>query len=56
MTHTSGLVRYEFDPRATAVLRAEPMKAWTPLDRLRYLFGAKAPFAAGRTPSRSRCR
>jgi D-alanyl-D-alanine carboxypeptidase len=47
MTHTSGLVRYEFDPRATAVLRAEPMKAWTPLDRLQYLFGATAPFAAG---------
>jgi D-alanyl-D-alanine carboxypeptidase len=47
MTHTSGLVRYEFDPRATAVLRAEPMKAWTPLDRLQYLFGAQAPFAAG---------
>jgi D-alanyl-D-alanine carboxypeptidase len=47
MTHTSGLVRYEFDPRATAVLRAEPMKTWTPLDRLQYLFGTRAPFAAG---------
>ncbi len=47
MTHTSGLVRYEFDPRATAVLRAEPMKSWTPLDRLQYLFGTRAPFAAG---------
>ena len=47
MTHTSGLVRYEFDPRATAVLRAEPMKTWTPLDRLQYLFGTRAAFAAG---------
>ncbi len=47
MTHTSGLVRYEFDPRATAVLREQPMKAWTPEERLSYLFDTSAPFAAG---------
>lgn len=47
MNHTSGLVRYEFDPRATAVLREQPMKAWTPEERLSYLFDTAAPFAAG---------
>jgi D-alanyl-D-alanine carboxypeptidase len=47
MNHTSGLVRYEFDPRATAVLREQPMKAWTPEERLAYLLDATPPFAAG---------
>ncbi|GLC24760.1 serine hydrolase domain-containing protein [Roseisolibacter agri] len=47
MNHTSGLVRYEFDPRATAVLREQPMKAWTPEERLSYLLDTSAPFAAG---------
>lgn len=47
MQHTSGLVRYEFQPAVTARLRAEPFKEWTPVERLRALFGAKAPFAAG---------
>jgi D-alanyl-D-alanine carboxypeptidase len=47
MTHTSGLVRYEFDPRATAVLRAQPMKTWTPEERLAYLLDKAPPFAAG---------
>lgn len=48
MQHTSGLVRYEFQPAVTARLRAEPFKVWTPVERLRALFGAKAPFAAGK--------
>jgi D-alanyl-D-alanine carboxypeptidase len=47
LTHTSGLVRYEFDPRVATVLRAEPLKAWTPAERLSYLLDATAPFAAG---------
>ena len=47
MNHTSGLVRYEFDPRATVVLREQPMKAWTPEERLSYLLDTAAPFAAG---------
>ncbi len=29
MQHTSGLVRYEFQPEATAVLRANPYEQWT---------------------------
>ncbi len=48
LTHTSGLVRYEFDPRVAAVLRAQPLKAWTPEERLSYLFDAAPPFPAGR--------
>jgi D-alanyl-D-alanine carboxypeptidase len=47
MNHTSGLVRYEFNPKATAVLRAEPMKRWTPEERLSYLFDTKADFLPG---------
>ncbi len=47
MQHTSGLVRYEFQPAVTARLRAEPFKVWTPVERLRALFGVPAPFAPG---------
>lgn len=47
MTHTSGIVRYEFDPKFTADLRAQPAKSWKPEEQLAYLFDQKAPFAAG---------
>jgi len=47
MTHTSGLVRYEMNPKFTADLRANPDKAWTPEEELAYLFDATPPFAAG---------
>ena len=47
MTHTSGLVRYEFQPAFTAALRASPMKSWTPEERLAYVLDSKPPFAAG---------
>ena len=47
MTHTSGLVRYEMNPKFTADLRANPDKAWTPEEELSYLFDAVPPFAAG---------
>lgn len=47
MNHTSGLVRYEFQPAATAELRANPTKVWTPADRLAYVLDTQAPFAAG---------
>jgi D-alanyl-D-alanine carboxypeptidase len=46
MTHTSGLVRYEMNPRFTADLRAQPDKAWTPEEEIAYLIDP-APFAAG---------
>jgi D-alanyl-D-alanine carboxypeptidase len=47
MTHTSGLVRYELNPRFTADLSANPDKTWTPEERLSYLFDAQPPFAPG---------
>jgi D-alanyl-D-alanine carboxypeptidase len=47
MTHTSGLVRYEMNPKFTADLRAQPDKSWTPEEELSYLLDAKPPFAAG---------
>jgi D-alanyl-D-alanine carboxypeptidase len=47
MTHTSGLVRYEMNPKFTADLRAQPDKAWQPEEEIAYLLDAKPPFAAG---------
>ncbi len=47
MTHTSGIVRYEFQPSVTARLRAEPFRVWSPADRLQVLFGKAPPFAPG---------
>jgi D-alanyl-D-alanine carboxypeptidase len=47
MTHTSGLVRYEFNPKFTEDLSANPDKVWTGPDRLAYLFDANPPFAPG---------
>jgi D-alanyl-D-alanine carboxypeptidase len=47
MTHTSGLVRYELNPKFTTDLSAHPDKVWTPEERLAYLFDSAAPFAPG---------
>ena len=47
MTHTSGIVRYEFNPRFTKDLTANPDKVWSGEDRLAYLFDATPPFAPG---------
>jgi D-alanyl-D-alanine carboxypeptidase len=47
MTHTSGLVRYEMNPKFTADLRAQPDKVWTPEEQISYLLDATPPFAAG---------
>ena len=47
MTHTSGLVRYEMNPKFTAALRAQPDKAWTPEEEISYLLDTTPPFAAG---------
>jgi D-alanyl-D-alanine carboxypeptidase len=47
MTHTSGLVRYEMNPKFTAALRAAPDKTWTPEEELSFLLDATPPFAAG---------
>jgi D-alanyl-D-alanine carboxypeptidase len=47
MNHTSGLVRYELNPKFTADLTANPDRIWTVEDRLSYLFGSTPPFAPG---------
>jgi D-alanyl-D-alanine carboxypeptidase len=47
MSHTSGLVRYEFKPEFSAALTAAPDKVWDPRDQVRFLHGTTAPFAAG---------
>lgn len=47
LNHTSGLVRYEFKKSFTDALTANPLKEWTPEERLAFLDGEKAPFAAG---------
>ena len=47
MNHTSGLVRYEFDPRVTEKLTKEQDHVWTPEERIGYILGTNAPFAAG---------
>lgn len=47
MNHTSGLVRYELDPKFTADLSANPDKVWTPAERIAYLLDATPPFAPG---------
>ena len=48
MNHTSGLVRYEFKETFTKDLTANPMKVWTPEERIAYLFGEKAAFDPGK--------
>lgn len=48
LNHTSGLVRYEFKKEFTDFLTANPMKVWTPEERLAYLFDEKPPFEAGK--------
>lgn len=47
LNHTSGLVRYEFNPRFMTDLRANPLREWTHVEQLSYLFDSKAEFAAG---------
>ena len=47
MTHTSGLVRYEMNPKFTADLRAQPDKVWSPEEEVAYLLDATPPFPAG---------
>jgi D-alanyl-D-alanine carboxypeptidase len=47
MSHTSGLVRYELNPAFLEDLSADPFRAFTPEERLEYLFDAEAPFPAG---------
>jgi len=47
MNHTSGIVRYELQPRFLAALRANPDTTWTAETRLAFLLDSLAPFRAG---------
>ncbi len=47
MNHSSGLVRYEFNPKFIKDLNASPDKVWKPEELLSYLFDTKAAFLAG---------
>lgn len=48
LRHTSGLVRYEFNPNFLKDLTAEPMKERKPLELISYLFDSEPPFEAGK--------
>jgi D-alanyl-D-alanine carboxypeptidase len=47
MTHTSGLVRYEFQEAFAADLTRRPAKVWKPAELLSYILDKKPPFAPG---------
>ena len=47
MTHTSGVVRYEFKEEFQRDLTADPYRVWQPIDRLNYVLDTQPPFAAG---------
>ena len=47
MNHTSGIMRYELDPKFTTDLTKQPTKVWTPAERISYVLGKKPRFAAG---------
>ena len=47
MRHTSGIVRYELNPQFLEDLTADPLRTYTPEERLAYLFDTEAPFPAG---------
>ncbi|MBL8824784.1 MAG: beta-lactamase family protein [Planctomycetia bacterium] len=48
MNHTSGIMRYELDPKFIADLTKSPTKEWKPAERLEYVFGKKPKFEAGK--------
>lgn len=48
MNHTSGIMRYELDPKFTDDLTKQPTKVWTPAERISYVLGKKPQFAAGK--------
>lgn len=47
LQHTSGLVRYEFDPRFAEQLAADPRRVWKPEEQIAFVCDRPAPFAAG---------
>lgn len=47
MNHTSGLERYELDPRFLERFRADPFRKWTIAERLEYPLDRDPPFLPG---------
>ena len=47
MTHTSGVMRYEFKPTFTEDLKRQPDKVWKPEELLAYVLDEKGSFPAG---------
>ncbi|MFC1543693.1 serine hydrolase domain-containing protein [Gemmatimonadota bacterium] len=47
MTHTSGIVRYEFNEQFTRDLTADPEKVWRPEELVAYILDTEPPFPAG---------
>ncbi len=47
MTHTSGVMRYEFKEAFTSDLTAQPDKTWEPEELLAYVLDEEASFAPG---------
>lgn len=48
LNHTSGIMRYELDPKFTADLTRHPTKIWTPAERISYVLCKKSRFEAGK--------
>lgn len=47
MNHTSGIVRYEFNPSFTAEVTKDPYRVWAPAEQIAYVLDTEPPFAAG---------
>jgi D-alanyl-D-alanine carboxypeptidase len=47
MTHTSGVMRYEFKEQFLIDLQSDPDKHWTPEERVAYVLDEEPQFAAG---------
>lgn len=47
MNHTSGIERYELDPRFLEAFRAEPFKKWSIAERVEFLLDRDPPFSPG---------
>jgi D-alanyl-D-alanine carboxypeptidase len=47
MNHTSGIVRYEFNPAFTAEVTRDPYRVWQPAEQVAYVLDSAPPFAAG---------
>jgi len=47
MNHTSGVVRYEFQPAFTRALTAHPDRVWRPSELIAFVLDGQAPFPAG---------